>query len=72
MREEEDDIEEKAVEVFKFPATCVDHCKYPTELDRLENLVDVSDGFLLNAFEDFFFEKPQNDKKKSKMSLFEK
>lgn len=39
---------------FKFPAICPDHCKYPTEMDKLENLVDTSDGFLMLALKNYF------------------
>lgn len=39
---------------YKYPATCLDYCKYPTEFDRLENMVDTSDGFLISSFEGYF------------------
>nr|CAH7712327.1 unnamed protein product [Callosobruchus chinensis] len=32
-----------------------------TDMEKLENLVDMSDGFLMVAFEEFFIEKPPHD-----------
>ena len=45
------------VPVYKFPAISLDYCRIPTERDRLENLVDTTDGFLMLAFQHFFVEK---------------
>lgn len=41
-------------DVYRFPAMCSDFCKYTTEMDRLENLVDVSDSFLMSAYRSFY------------------
>ncbi|XP_018570700.1 gamma-tubulin complex component 5-like [Anoplophora glabripennis] len=56
---------------YKYPVICTDECKKPTEFDKLENLVDTSDGFLMLAFEDYFVEKPEPPKQEDK-TLFEK
>ncbi|KRT82373.1 hypothetical protein AMK59_3862, partial [Oryctes borbonicus] len=56
---------------FKFPAICPDYCKYPTEMDKLENLLDTSDGFLMTAFKSYFIEYPQKELPKEK-SLYER
>ncbi|VEN43416.1 unnamed protein product [Callosobruchus maculatus] len=42
-----------------------------TDMEKLENLVDMSDGFLMVAFEEFFIEKPTHDVP-TDLSLFEK
>lgn len=40
----------------KYPIICPDDCKKITDWDRLENLVDVEDGFLMKAFQPFLAE----------------
>ncbi|CAH1956605.1 unnamed protein product [Acanthoscelides obtectus] len=42
-----------------------------SDMEKLENLVDISDGFLMAAFEDFFIDKPTQDEHPG-FSLFEK
>lgn len=56
---------------YKYPVICTDECKKPTEFDKLENLVDTSDGFLMLAFEDYFVEKAEPPAQKDE-TLFEK
>ncbi|KAK4877879.1 hypothetical protein RN001_010385 [Aquatica leii] len=46
---------------FVFPGLGPDDCKYYTEMDKLENLVDTSDGFLMKAFESYFVKKPEKN-----------
>lgn len=50
-----------------FPVVCPDDCKTFTEFDKLENLIDTSDEFLMKAFESFFVrtEKPKSKEKES-------
>lgn len=63
---------ENTTSTVKFPATCKDHCKYSTNFDKLENLIDTSDGFLMTAFEDFFMKNDEEDEiKKERRTLFE-
>ncbi|XP_074035449.1 gamma-tubulin complex component 5 [Leptinotarsa decemlineata] len=52
---DDDDNEMK----YKYPVVCTEDCKKPTEMDKLENLVDTTDGFLMYAFEDYFIEQPK-------------
>lgn len=48
------DVEAGIVDVeYKLPIICPDYYRRPTQWDKLENLVDVSDGFLMKAFEPF-------------------
>ncbi|GJQ85078.1 hypothetical protein Trydic_g3734 [Trypoxylus dichotomus] len=56
---------------FKFPAICPDSCKYPTEMDKLGNLLDTNDGFLMTAFKSYFVEAPQKELRTEK-TLYEK
>ncbi|KAG5864882.1 hypothetical protein JTB14_036711 [Gonioctena quinquepunctata] len=56
---------------YKYPVVCTEDCKKPTEMDKLENLVDTSDGFLMYAFEDYLTEKPK-EIEPVKLTLFEK
>lgn len=56
---------------YKYPVICTDECKKPTEFDKLENLVDTSDGFLMLAFEDYFIEKTEPPAQEDE-TLFEK
>ncbi|KAK5638877.1 hypothetical protein RI129_013172 [Pyrocoelia pectoralis] len=56
---------------FIFPVGCPDECKYPTEMDKLENLVDTGDGFLIKAFEAYFV-KRKKEAKVYERSLFER
>ncbi|XP_057669823.1 gamma-tubulin complex component 5 [Diorhabda carinulata] len=56
---------------YKFPVISSDDCSKPTEMDKLDNLVDTTDGFLMLAFEDYFkYDKEEVEPKKR--SLFEK
>lgn len=41
-------------------------------MDRLENLVDTSDGFLVQAFQSFFIKNPNAKRDEPEKSLFEK
>ncbi|CAH1155298.1 unnamed protein product [Phaedon cochleariae] len=66
----ESDIDMENVK-YKCPVVCTEECKTTTEMDKLENLVDTTDGFLMLAFEDYFIEKPIKQEK-TKLSLFEK
>ncbi|KAF5284178.1 hypothetical protein FQR65_LT00178 [Abscondita terminalis] len=43
---------------FMFAGVNSDDCKYFTEMDKLENLVDTSNVFLMKAFEPYFVNKP--------------
>lgn len=56
---------------YKYPVICTDECRMPTEFDKLENLVDTSDGFLMLAFEDYFVKKSEPLMQKEE-TLFEK
>lgn len=49
-------MEDKEVIVYKQPIVCPDKCKRVTDCDRLENLVDVDDGYLMKAFQPFLTE----------------
>ncbi|KAL1502501.1 hypothetical protein ABEB36_007635 [Hypothenemus hampei] len=42
------------------------------EIQKLENLVDVEDGFLMAAFADFFVKKPKESHRKKTFSFFER
>lgn len=56
---------------YKYPVICTDECKKPTEFDKLENLVDTSDGFLMLAFDEYFVERSEPPKQEEE-TLFEK
>ncbi|XP_031330439.1 gamma-tubulin complex component 5-like isoform X2 [Photinus pyralis] len=66
-----DTAEEADQPSFIFPVGCPDECKYPTEMDKLENLVDTGDGFLIKAFAAYFVKRPQ-EVTVCEPSLFEK
>ncbi|KAJ8968454.1 hypothetical protein NQ314_002293 [Rhamnusium bicolor] len=68
IEQDEDDIGGKD---YKYPVVCTDECKKPTDMDKLENLVDTTDGFLMLAFNEYFIEKPQKSEPKP-ITLFEK
>lgn len=55
---------------YKYPVIWGNANVRPVEMDGLENLVDTSDGFLMLAFEDYFFEKPEKEIVAT-LSLFE-
>ncbi|CAH0548603.1 unnamed protein product [Brassicogethes aeneus] len=60
------------IETFKFPVIpCEGNIKNVTEMDKLEYLVDTSDGFLMKAFEEFFIEQTSTEITREK-TLFEK
>lgn len=44
---------------YKYPVIWGNTNEKPLEMDGLDNLVDTTDGFLMLAFEDYFFEKPE-------------
>lgn len=49
----------------------MENTEYITEQDRLHNLIDTSDGFLMCLFEKIFHEEhPKRDK--NKLCLYEK
>ncbi|KAJ8916483.1 hypothetical protein NQ315_000125 [Exocentrus adspersus] len=56
---------------YKYPVVCTDECGQPTDMDKLENLVDTTDGFLMLAFEDYLVDKPAPIAK-PEQTLFEK
>lgn len=58
------------VMVYKNPIICPDNCKKLTDWDRLENLVDVEDGFLMKAFQPFLT-KPNTSETTDKPTLYE-
>ncbi|KAF5297036.1 hypothetical protein FQA39_LY12250 [Lamprigera yunnana] len=68
---ESEEVAESLSPVFVFPAVCSDECKYHTEMDKLENLVDISDGFLVKAFESYFTKQPE-PKQVIKETLYER
>lgn len=68
--EGESKAEDKELLVYKYPIVCPDYCKKLTDWDRLENLVDVEDGFLMKAFQPLFTE-PKTADNTEKPSLFE-
>lgn len=55
----------------KHPLICPDRLVKITDWDRLENLVDVEDGFLMRAFAPFLTEQNPSAEKPEKLSLFE-
>lgn len=55
---------------YKYPVIWTENAEKPIEMDKLENLVDTSDGFLMLAFKDYLFEKPE-EVEKIKPSLFD-
>ncbi|KAJ8956277.1 hypothetical protein NQ318_015013 [Aromia moschata] len=58
--------------LFKYPVVCTDQCQRPTDMDKLENLVDTSDGFLMLAFKDYFVRRPEKEEAEGEPTLFEK
>ncbi|XP_072394670.1 gamma-tubulin complex component 5 [Diabrotica undecimpunctata] len=56
---------------YKFPVIWSDDISQPTEMDKLENLVDTSDGFLMLAFEDYF-KSEETHQKSEEITLYEK
>lgn len=58
---------------LKHPIISANKCKTVTDMDKLENLVDTNNGFLMKAFKDFFFVNKENVECKPKiMTLFER
>lgn len=55
---------------FIFPVVGTEICKTNPEVQKLENLVDVEDGFLMIAFADFFIKKPTTSESKKRISLY--
>lgn len=66
----QDDEDEVDVQ-YKYPLIWSENSQKPIEMDKLENLVDTTDEFLMLAFEDYMFEK--NEKVEViETTLFEK
>lgn len=55
---------------YKFPSTCPDDCTFPTDMDRIENVVDATDGFLMAAFKRYLVV-PSKTRKLAKTTLYE-
>lgn len=57
---EKKDSQQPRVLTVKHPIISSDNSKNATEMDKLENLVDTNNGFLMKAFEEFFYEIKQD------------
>lgn len=55
---------------YKYPVIWCEGPEKNAEMNKLENLVDTTDGFLMLAFEDFFVEK-REEVEEDKPTLFE-
>lgn len=67
VEKSQDEIEPR----HKYPVIWSENDKKPVEMDKLDNLVDTTDGFLMLAFEDFLFEETEREEKVEPL-LFEK
>ncbi|XP_044764094.1 LOW QUALITY PROTEIN: gamma-tubulin complex component 5-like [Coccinella septempunctata] len=56
----DEEAQEPNILTVKHPIISVDNCRKATEMDKLENLVDTNNGFLMKAFENFCFVNKQN------------
>lgn len=66
VQADEEDISTK----YKYPLIWSENSQKPVEMDKLENLVDTTDEFLMLAFEDYLFEKNE-ETEVIRTSLFE-
>lgn len=64
-------VAESVIANSDYPIVCPDDCKTFTEFDKLENLIDTSDEFLMKAFESYFKPTPK-PKIKEKQSLYKR
>ncbi|KAL3270449.1 hypothetical protein HHI36_021000 [Cryptolaemus montrouzieri] len=68
-----EEMEPPKVLAFKYPVISSEMCKKPTEMDKLDNLVDINNSFLMEAFADFFYEPKSNIGEYNKnMTLFDR
>lgn len=63
--------DENEVELkYKFPVIWSENVEKPQDMDKCENLIDSADGFLMFAFEDYLFDKPEKVEE-TKPNLFD-
>ncbi|XP_066148739.1 gamma-tubulin complex component 5 [Euwallacea fornicatus] len=58
-----DSIENNDEPDYIYPVIGADVPRTNPDLQRLDNMIDISDGFLMAAFENFFIRKPQEEMK---------
>lgn len=70
IKQKTPEIKQKEMALQKNPIICPDDCKKITDWDRLENLVDIEDGFFMKAFQPFLIE-PKPPEQTEQPTLFQ-